>query len=125
VLLCHAGHGWDLRGNRRLALRWWSEFLPERVTLAALTSGSLAEFTAELCRRLRGTVGDRYDAALGAAQREAWRRLLALPEGRQRHVLDALEAQASVCVTLVRAHADARRRQRQEVTDGAAAESDG
>lgn len=115
VFVCHAGHGWDLGKHRNIALKWWSEFLPERVTLAALTSGTLAEFGAELCRRLRGQVGSRWRDG-GEAHRQVWTELIGLPEGRQRRVLDVLETQASVCVTLIRANADARK---QRGDDGA------
>lgn len=112
ALVCHAGHGWDLARDRRMAMKWWSEFLPARLRLAARTCSSLGEFTSELCSRLRGQVGSRYERERGEAQRGAWQ-LLVSPQGDdQEAVLDVLDRQNTVIATLVRADADAWRKER-------------
>lgn len=127
VLVCHAGHGWDLKKERRMALKWWSEFLPARVKLAALTSSTLGEFTQALLHRLRGQVGDRYDSQRGNRQRAVWQEIVTAPEEAQDAVLDVLERQASVLTTLVRADVEAWRKERGGPIDGekASEESDG
>lgn len=103
VLLCQHGHGYDLGKpvNRRVAISWWSEFLPARVKLAAMTCSSLAEFSSVLAARLRGQIGAK--GARGVQHREAFGHLLSIPEEAQKQVLDVLERQAPSLVTMVRA----------------------
>lgn len=112
VWLAQQGHGWDLAApaNRRQAIRWWSEFLPSRVVLAARTCSSLGEWCSALCARLRGQMGAKGED--GFRHREILARLLAIGESEQRAVLDVLERQAQVLVTMVRADQDLKRREK-------------
>lgn len=109
VMICHAGCSGRLR--ERYAIKWWSEFLPARVTISAMTSNDLQGFTADLTRRLQGQVGSWSE---GNPHRELWRSIITLPAKTQRKVLDILETQAVVCTTLVRADLDAKRKDRND-----------
>jgi len=112
VYLAQVGHGMDLSrpANRRIALRWWSEYLPARVAIAARTCGSLTEAASSLAQRLQGQLGER--GPLGERHRRLFSRLCALDPDDQTAVLDALERQAVALVTLVRAILDERKQER-------------
>lgn len=112
VYLANVGHGMDLSrpSNRRIALRWWSEFLPARVAIAARTCGTLTEAASSLAQRLQGQLGER--GPLGERHRRLFSRLCALDLDDQTAVLDAMERQAVALVTLVRAILDERKQER-------------
>lgn len=108
VWLCNSGADGQLR--KRYAKQWWSEFLPERVTLAALISSDLSQFVSELSGRLQGSFGQSNQQG-GEAQRSVLLKLIGLGEPDQRRILATLEQQASVCCTFVRADQDAKRKE--------------
>jgi hypothetical protein len=110
VVLAQEGHGWELSkpSSRRVSLTWWSEFLPSRILLSARTSSTVGEFMSELTRRLRGQIGAKGEA--GELHRQEYTRICAQGQQEQQAILDVLERQAAVLVTLTRANIDERKR---------------
>lgn len=108
-LLCH--HGVDPKLRRDQAKTWWSGFFPDRIVLCSRISSSLSEFASELTVRLQGQIGGTNDAG-GERHRIVAASLFGLPEETQSEVLDALERQATVISTIIRASLDGWRQEK-------------